>query len=236
MSVRLCTIDVQEIRQNFMKLCRQEMVASDMKELDSLTARMISNEAIRRLLRHGGVVRCGAYSYHRIRSVLFVHLCQLIHDSFIYADHKYSLCITAFHIECAVKLQPGRRLYGFSDCALHVDQLDPNVHLYKVKFLEAKGYLSNPSKPFPRAGGWILALKEVLVRQREQQLMIRCQPFQKIVQQIGLGFAGNGIAAKSMVIEKMAITALQEKVEHYVVGLIQHALLQSLHAHRNLNA
>jgi len=55
------------------------MVASDMKELDSLTARMISNEAIRRLLRQGGVVRCGAYSYHRIETGSLSERNKVIH-------------------------------------------------------------------------------------------------------------------------------------------------------------
>ena len=89
----------------------------DMEQLYSVAASTISNPAIRRLMRRGGVSRFSNLCYKEIRGILFVYLCRLICDAHTYAAHSGSpgtdkfLSITNWHIECAVKLQPGRRLY-----------------------------------------------------------------------------------------------------------------------------
>ena len=221
---------------------RDIRAASDMKELDSLMAKTISNEAIRRLLRRGGAVRCVASSYHQIRAFIFLHLCKLIHDAFIYAEHEGTVCITGFHIECAVKLQRGRRLYSFSSPAIYTVP-DPDAHLSKAKVLVAKHV--NPLMEDITIGrlqvpGTLItagALFEVRFWQHEHGLLIRCQPFKKLVQQIGLGFVSDsGLnqedASKSMVFQQMAITALQTEVENYAIGLIEDTLLAALHGPR----
>lgn len=197
------------------------LAISDMTVLDSLTATTVSNEAIRRLLRRGGATRCSAHGIQEIRAFLFTHLCQLIRDAFIYAKHEGTLCVTGFHIECAVKLQLGcSRLYGFSSPALYMVP-DANAHLCNKRVLTATG---------PALSVWG-AVREAQDQQHEHGLLIRCKPFKELVQQIGLGFAKS---TWHVVFQEIAITALQTKVEDYVVGLIKDSLHQSIHAQRTL--
>ena len=72
----------------------------------------ITNTAIRRLARRGGVKRISGFIYHETRGVLKVFLENVICDALTYTEHAKRKTITAMDVVYALKRQ-GRTLYGF---------------------------------------------------------------------------------------------------------------------------
>ena len=72
----------------------------------------ISNPAIRRLARRGGVKRISGLIYEETRGVLMVFLENVIRDAVTYTEHAKRKTVTALDVVYALKRQ-GRTLYGF---------------------------------------------------------------------------------------------------------------------------
>jgi histone H4 len=72
----------------------------------------ITNPAIRRLARRGGVKRISGVVYSETRDVLKVFLENLVRDSITYAEHGRRMTVTSVDVVHALKFQ-GRTLYGF---------------------------------------------------------------------------------------------------------------------------
>ena len=72
----------------------------------------ITNPAIRRLARRGGVKRISGLIYEETRGVLKVFLENVIRDSVTYTEHARRKTVTAMDVVYALKRQ-GKTLYGF---------------------------------------------------------------------------------------------------------------------------
>ena len=72
----------------------------------------ITNAAIRRLARRGGVKRISGFIYEETRGVLKVFLENVIRDAVTYTEHAKRRTVTALDVIYALKRQ-GRTLYGF---------------------------------------------------------------------------------------------------------------------------
>ena len=72
----------------------------------------ITNPAIRRLARRGGVKRISGLIYEETRGVLKVFLENVIRDAVTYTEHAKRKTVTAMDVVYALKRQ-GRTLYGF---------------------------------------------------------------------------------------------------------------------------
>lgn len=72
----------------------------------------ITNPAIRRLARRGGVARISHNVYGETRCVLKVFLENIIRDAITYTEHAQRKTVTAVDVLYALKRQ-GRTLYGF---------------------------------------------------------------------------------------------------------------------------
>ena len=72
----------------------------------------ITNTAIRRLARRGGVKRISGLIYHETRGVLKDFLENVFRDALTYTEHAKRKTITAMDVVYALKRQ-GRTLYGF---------------------------------------------------------------------------------------------------------------------------
>lgn len=73
----------------------------------------ITNPAIRRLARRGGVKRISKPIYEEVRSKLQAKLLEpVLHDTVAYAEHARRKTITALDVVHALKLK-NRTLFGF---------------------------------------------------------------------------------------------------------------------------
>ena len=72
----------------------------------------ITNAAIRRLARRGGVKRISGLMYEETRGHLKQYIEKVISEAIVYASYANRKTITAFDVVHAVKRQ-GRTLYGF---------------------------------------------------------------------------------------------------------------------------
>ncbi|KAJ7466830.1 hypothetical protein B0H11DRAFT_2047822 [Mycena galericulata] len=72
----------------------------------------ITNPAIRRLTRRGGVKRISGLVYEETRGVLKILLENVIRDSVTYTEHAKRKTVTALDVVYALK-RTGRTLYGF---------------------------------------------------------------------------------------------------------------------------
>ena len=72
----------------------------------------ITNPAIRRLARRGGVKRISTFIYDDSRAVLKNFLESVVRDSVTYTEHAKRKTVTALDVVYALKRQ-GRTLYGF---------------------------------------------------------------------------------------------------------------------------
>ncbi|EGT54171.1 hypothetical protein CAEBREN_00907 [Caenorhabditis brenneri] len=72
----------------------------------------ITEPAIRRLARRGGVKRISGLIYEETRGVLKVFLENVIRDAVTYCEHAKRKTVTAMDVVYALKRQ-GRTLYGF---------------------------------------------------------------------------------------------------------------------------
>ena len=72
----------------------------------------ITNPAIRRLARRGGVKRISRTIYKEMRDVLFKFLTAVVRDANAYTEHARRKTVTAMDVVYALKRQ-GRTLYGF---------------------------------------------------------------------------------------------------------------------------
>jgi histone H4 len=74
----------------------------------------VSDSAIRRLARRGGVKRLSGLIYGETRGVLKTFLENVIHDTVQYTEHAKRKTVTSLDVIYALKRQ-GRTLYGFGD-------------------------------------------------------------------------------------------------------------------------
>lgn len=72
----------------------------------------ISNPAIRRLARRGGVKRIAGGVYEETRTILHDFLRRVVKDALVYTDHAKRKTVIVNDIVFALKRQ-GRTLYGF---------------------------------------------------------------------------------------------------------------------------
>ena len=72
----------------------------------------ITQPAIRRLARRGGVKRISGLVYEETRGVLKVFLENVVRDSVTYTEHARRKTVSAMDVVYALKRQ-GRALYGF---------------------------------------------------------------------------------------------------------------------------
>ena len=72
----------------------------------------ITQPAIRRLARRGGVKRISGLVYEETRQVLKDFLYRIIRDAVIYTEHAQRKTVTAMDVIYALKRQ-GHTLYGF---------------------------------------------------------------------------------------------------------------------------
>ncbi|XP_065642742.1 histone H4-like [Hydra vulgaris] len=72
----------------------------------------ITNPAIRRLARRGGVKRISGLICEETQGVLKVFLENVIHDAVTYMEHAKRKTVTAIDVVYALK-RKGRTLYGF---------------------------------------------------------------------------------------------------------------------------
>ncbi len=72
----------------------------------------ITNPAIRRLARRGGVKRLSGLIYEETRGVLKVFLQNIICDTIMYTEHSNRKTVSALDVVYALK-RVGRTLYGF---------------------------------------------------------------------------------------------------------------------------
>ena len=80
----------------------------------------ITNAAIRRLARRGGVKRIYGLVYEETRGVLTAFLKNIIRDSVTYTEHAKRKTVTVMDVVDALKRQ-GKTLYGFGGEGLGVD-------------------------------------------------------------------------------------------------------------------
>jgi histone H4 len=73
---------------------------------------LITNGAIRRLARRGGVKRISYTTHHEVRNYIDELLEKLVRDSLTYAEHSRRLTISAMDVVYALK-KNGRVLYGY---------------------------------------------------------------------------------------------------------------------------
>lgn len=73
----------------------------------------ITNPAIRRLARRGGVKRISGLIYDEVRDCLRSFLINIVRDAVTYTDHAHRKTVTAMDVVYALQ-RNGRALYGFS--------------------------------------------------------------------------------------------------------------------------
>lgn len=73
----------------------------------------ITNPAIRRLARRGGVKRISGLIYDEVRDCLRSFLTNIVRDAVTYTDHAHRKTVTAMDVVYALQ-RNGRALYGFS--------------------------------------------------------------------------------------------------------------------------
>lgn len=73
---------------------------------------IITNGAIRRLARRGGVKRISLATHQGVREYIDDFLERVVRDSLTYAEHSKRLTITAMDVVYALK-KNGRVLYGY---------------------------------------------------------------------------------------------------------------------------
>ena len=79
---------------------------------DSFFVSGISDGAIRRLARRGGVKRISNLIYDEVRVVLKAFLENIVKDSVTYCEHARRKTVTAMDVVYALKRQ-GKSLYGY---------------------------------------------------------------------------------------------------------------------------
>lgn len=72
----------------------------------------VTNGAIRRLARRGGVKRISLATHGEVRTYIDEFLERVVRDSLTYAEHSKRLTITAMDVVYALK-KNGRVLYGY---------------------------------------------------------------------------------------------------------------------------
>jgi histone H4 len=72
----------------------------------------VTNGAIRRLARRGGVKRISSTSHEHVRDYVDDFLERVVRDSLTYTEHRRARTITAMDVVYALK-KNGRTLYGY---------------------------------------------------------------------------------------------------------------------------
>lgn len=83
-----------------------------MNAFDRLVLTILSQPAIRRLARRGGVKRISGLIYEETRGVLKIFLENVIRDSVTYTEHAKRKTVTSLDVVYALK-RSGRTLYGY---------------------------------------------------------------------------------------------------------------------------
>jgi len=97
----------------------------------------ITNPAIRRLARRGGVKRISGLIYEETRGVLKVFLENMVRDAVTYTEHARRKTVNALDVVHALKRQ-GRTLYGFDDPPTRRVQPSFDIHtLRKLTVVES---------------------------------------------------------------------------------------------------
>jgi histone H4 len=81
-------------------------------ELKDSVDGIVTNGAIRRLARRGGVQRISSSSNSHVRDYIDDFLNRVVRDSLSYCEHRRAMTITAMDVVYALK-KNGRTLYGY---------------------------------------------------------------------------------------------------------------------------
>jgi histone H4 len=84
----------------------------NVKSSKVLAGGVVTNGAIRRLARRGGVKRISLASHGEVRNYIDEFLERVVRDSLTYAEHSKRLTISAMDVVYALK-KNGRVLYGY---------------------------------------------------------------------------------------------------------------------------
>ena len=74
---------------------------------------LISNPAIRRLARRGGVIRISELIYEETRSILRSFLEKVLKDTIVYTEYGQRKTVTSLDVIYALKRQ-GKSFYGYA--------------------------------------------------------------------------------------------------------------------------
>ena len=77
-----------------------------------IKAGVVTNGALRRLARRGGVKRISPSSYEHVRDYIDDFLMKVVRDSLTYTEHRRRRTITAMDVVYALK-KNGRTIYGY---------------------------------------------------------------------------------------------------------------------------
>jgi histone H4 len=95
------------------KLASKNKAKRTMKDADKeLKNGVITNGALRRMARRGGVRRMSVESHDQVREYIDDFLNKVVRDSLTYTEHRKGQTITAMDVVYALK-KNGRVLYGY---------------------------------------------------------------------------------------------------------------------------
>jgi histone H3/histone H3-like centromeric protein A len=221
--------DLQWCVSNALELQKEKSLETrEREQLLALAESAISDSAIRRLSRNAGMTRCAsAQGVRLIRKCLFAKLCQLIRDSVVYAQHLDDNVIKSRHLEMAVKLETGHRLYSDNRCFNSEElKLSHDPCLSEAKILTAPMYSGSIASEVGLREVW---WHHCSGQASEMTTMIREKKFRKLVKQTACSMFSNDLSFRLR-----AIKDLQQLAEDYAVHLIEDALLLAIHAKRTL--
>lgn len=116
-----------------------------------------------------------------------------------------------------------RRRYVPSEEPSHIEQVEPETSIVAVPHLRQRKRNTKRYRPSDTA------LQEIRKYQRSTDLLISKMPFARLVKEVTDQYTTE---EQQLRWQSMAIMALQEASEAYLVGLLEHTNLLALHAKR----
>jgi histone H3 len=216
----------------------------------------ITAPAIKRLARRAGVKRIARQCYEEVRSVIKVHLENILRDVITVSEYKRhktvslndtltGLDIMGIHVLASPKYK-SRRHKGKKSVTLHAKSAKAEKTKSKKNTKEkskkktkevtkAKKTSDGKRKTAPAAGGvkkphrfkpGTVALREIRRYQKSTDLLIRRLPFQRLVREIAQDFHTDLRFALA------TIEVLQSVLESIIVTILEGANMAAIHASR----
>lgn len=186
----------------------------------------VSDPALRRLLRRGGVRRISALVYEELRGILKKHLESVLRDAVTYVEHARRKTLDVKDLVDALERQ-GKFLAAGAiklggEKHISFEGVNKSATLSRPPKVHAAG--ATKSHKF-RPG--VVALREIQRLQKTDHFLIRRLPFVRLVREIVQDF---GIS--ELRFSKAALEGIQLCAENYIVSLSEDAQLCAIHAHR----